>query len=244
VNRDVYHRPFFWPRIVDQLLQSAHTLDGVAPRKLIEWTLENFPNRAMLTVSFGGGGLVLAHMLSEVDKSVPVIFLNTGFLFTETLELRDRLIERYRMNVLEFHPATDPGPLYETDTDQCCHIRKVEPMRRALHGYDAWMSALRRDQSSTRQGLRVAEIHDADGRDVLKVHPLLHWDRKQVWHYLYDNKVPTHPLLDRGYSSIGCWPCTRPTAPGDDERAGRWAGSGKTECGLHTFTTRTTPSTP
>jgi len=223
---------------VDALLQSALALGDAAPHKLIEWTLKTFPNETVLTVSFGGGGVVLAHMVSEIDRSVPVMFLDTGMHFAETLAFKQQLTERYGLNVIEMHPAIDPGPLYTTDPDRCCDIRKVEPMRRGLRGYRAWLAALRRDQSSTRAGLDVAEWHDTDDARLLKIHPLLNWTRKDVWRYLYDHDVPHHPLLDQGYSSIGCWPCTRPTAAGEDERAGRWSGSGKTECGLHTFTTK------
>jgi len=181
---------------------------------------------------------VLAHMLSEIAPNTPVIFLNTGFHFPETLAFRDELVEKYKLNLVEMQPLHDPGPLYETDTDRCCDIRKVEPMQRALRDYDAWISALRRDQSPTRQALDVAELQDKENGQVLKVYPLIAWTRQQVWRYLYDHGVPHHPLLDQGYTSIGCWPCTRATRPGEDERAGRWQGTGKTECGLHTFTKR------
>jgi phosphoadenosine phosphosulfate reductase len=180
-------------------------------------------------------------MLSEIDRSVPVIFLDTGFHFPETLAFKTQFAERYQLNLIEMHPLNDPGPLYATDPDRCCNIRKVEPMRRALQGYDAWMTALRRDQSETRSALEVAEWHDSDDGRKLKVYPLLTWTQQDVWRYLYEHDVPYHPLLDQGYTSIGCWPCTRRTAAGEDERAGRWSGTGKTECGLHTFTKRIDP---
>jgi len=133
-------------------------------------------------------------------------------------------------------PLTDPGPLYQTDPDRCCTIRKVEPLARAIAGFDAWISAVRQDQSSSRSLTEVVEYHEVEGRPIVKVFPLAHWSRADVWRYIRENGVPYHPLLDQGYSSIGCWPCTRPTAPGEAERAGRWSGTGKTECGLHTFT--------
>src|SRR5437870_715229 len=131
---------------------------------------------------------------------------------------------------------TDPGPLYQTDPDRCCAIRKVEPLARAIAGFDAWISAVRQDQSSTRSATEVVEYHEIDGRPIVKVFPLAHWTRADLWRYIRENGVSYHPLLDQGYSSIGCWPCTRPTTPGEAERAGRWSGTGKTECGLHTFT--------
>ena len=115
-------------------------------------------------------------------------------------------------------------------------------MARALRGYDAWVSAVRRDQGASRADTEVLEYHEAEGRPLVKVHPLAHWDRGAVWRYIAEHAIPYHPLLDRGYASLGCWPCTRPTRAGEPERAGRWSGTGKTECGLHTFTTRGSPT--
>jgi len=215
-------------------LQQAHDTQAL-PRAVLEWTLGQYPGKTALTVSFGGGGLVLAHLLSEIDRSVPVIFLDTGMHFPETYAFKNEFVEKYKLNIVDVHPAFDPGPLYETDTDQCCAIRKVEPMARAVNGYDAWVSALRRDQSATRGNIGLFDLQRVNEQDVLKVYPLAFWTRSEVWRYLYDNGVPYHPLLDQGYTSIGCWPCTRATRAGEDERAGRWSGSGKTECGLHNF---------
>ena len=149
-------------------------------------------------------------------------------------------VMRYALNLVEYKPLTDPGPLYETDTDGCCAIRKVEPMQRALGDFDAWVSGVRRDQGPTRANTEVVEHHLVNGRPLAKVYPLAYWTRGQIWGYLLDKGIPYNPLLDQGYSSLGCWPCTRATRAGEDERAGRWAGSGKTECGLHTFTTAST----
>ncbi len=216
----------------------AATLSGADPETTLRWTLDTFPAKAALTVSFGGGGVVLAHLISRIDRSVPVIFLDTGFHFPETYAFKQRFADRYGLNLIELQPLSDPGPLYATDPDRCCAIRKVEPLARAIAGFDAWISAVRQDQSSTRAGTEVVEYHQIDGRPIVKVFPLARWSRADVWHYILENGVPYHPLLDRGYTSIGCWPCTRPTAPGEDERAGRWSGTGKTECGLHTFTVK------
>jgi phosphoadenosine phosphosulfate reductase len=177
-------------------------------------------------------------MISRVDKSVPIYFLDTGFHFPQTLEFKERFTAQYGLNVIDLKPATDPGPLYETDPDRCCWIRKVEPMQRTLPGFDAWVSALRADQAKTRSGIDVLEHHEADGHVVVKVYPLAAWTRETVWHYIKENGIPYHPLHDAGFTSIGCWPCTRATRPGEDERAGRWSGMGKTECGLHTFTVK------
>jgi phosphoadenosine phosphosulfate reductase len=206
------------------------------PEMTLRWAVEAFPGKLALTVSFGGGGVVLAHLISRIDRTVPVIFLDTGFHFPETYAFKQRFAEQYGLNVVELKPLTDPGPLYATDPDRCCAIRKVEPLARAIAGFDAWISAVRQDQSVTRSATAVVEYHELDGRPIVKVFPLAHWSREDVWRYIRQHEVPYHPLLDQGYTSIGCWPCTRPTTPGEPERAGRWSGTGKTECGLHTFT--------
>ncbi len=221
-----------------EVRERAAALRGAHPEAIVAWTLEAFPRRTALTVSFGGGGVVLAHIVSRLDRSVPVLFLDTGFHFPETLAFKERFAAQYGLNLVELRPLTDPGPLYRTDPDRCCWIRKIEPLERALAGFDAWISALRRDQSDTRSSIELIEHHEVDGRPVVKVFPLADWSRGDVWRYIRENGIPYHPLLDQGYTSIGCWPCTRPTAPGEPERAGRWSGTGKTECGIHTFTTR------
>jgi len=219
-----------------QVRERAAALKGADPETTIAWAVDTFPGKVTLTVSFGGGGVVLAHLLTRIDRTVPVIFLDTGFHFPETYEFKERFAQRYGLNVVELNPLTDPGPLYKTDPDRCCAIRKVEPLARAIAGFDAWISAVRQDQSSSRSSTELVEYHEVDGRPIVKVFPLAHWSRADVWRYIRENGVPYHPLLDQGYSSIGCWPCTRPTAAGEAERAGRWSGAGKTECGLHTFT--------
>jgi phosphoadenosine phosphosulfate reductase len=214
----------------------AVALRGADPETTLKWAVGAFPDRVALTVSFGGGGVVLAHLISRIDRTVPVIFLDTGFHFPETYAFKQRFAERYGLNVVELKPLTDPGPLYATDPDRCCAIRKVEPLARAIAGFDAWISAVRQDQSVTRAATAIVEYHEIDGRPIVKVFPLAHWSHGDVWRYIREHAVPYHPLLDQGYASIGCWPCTRPTVPGEPERAGRWSGTGKTECGLHTFT--------
>lgn len=205
------------------------------PEKVLAWALATAPGRAALTVSFGGAGIALAHMLSRIDRRTPVLFLDTGMLFEETYRFKEEFAQRYRLNVIDVRPDSDPGPLYETDPDRCCAIRKVEPMARAIRRFDTWISALRRDQGGLRSSIDSVEYHEIDGRPILKVFPLAHWSRSDVWRYIRRNAIPHHPLLDQGYSSLGCWPCTTPTRTGEHERAGRWRGSGKTECGLHGF---------
>jgi phosphoadenosine phosphosulfate reductase len=221
-----------------EVRERAAALRDAHPEAILAWAVEAFRGRVALTLSFGGPGVVLAHLLTGVDRTVPVIFLDTGMLFEETYAFRREFAERYGLNVQDVRPAFDPGPLYATDPDRCCAIRKVEPMARAIAGFDAWVSGVRRDQSESRRDVEVAEYHEIDGRPLVKVHPLAYWDRSAVWRYLLDHEIPYHPLLDQGYTSLGCWPCTRPTHAGESERAGRWSGTGKTECGLHTFTAR------
>lgn len=222
-----------------EVRERAAELRGKSPERILAWALDTFPGRSALTVSFGGGGLVLAHMLSRIDKRVPVLFLDTGFHFPETLTFKDQFVARYGLNLVELRPATDPGPLYQTDPDRCCHIRKVEPLERALVDFDSWISAVRSDQTQTRSAIDVLEYHLLADRPMVKVFPLAGWTRDQVNGYLREQAVPYHPLMDQGFTSIGCWPCTRATRPGEPERAGRWSGMGKTECGIHTFTVKT-----
>jgi len=219
--------------------QAAARLSDAPAEAILQWAVEAFPGRTAVSVSFGGaGGIALAHILSGLDRSVPVLFIDTEFLFPETHAFKDELVTRYGLTVRTLRPTRDVGPLYATDPDACCQARRVDPFDDALGDYDAWASALRRDQSPTRATTDVVEYHEREGRAVVKVHPIAHWSRDEVARYLREHEVPSHPLLDRGYTSIGCWPCTAPNANAADERAGRWPGRAKTECGLHTFTVR------
>ena len=204
---------------------------------LLRFLLRAYKGRVGLSASFGGGGVVLAHMVSRIDAGVPVLFLDTGFHFPETIAFKERFAQRYGLHVVDLSTALDatPDALYRTDPDRCCRIRKVAPMQRALAEFDVWITALRREQSEARRSVDVVDTHEVDGRSILKVMPLAHWTRRDVDEYLAVHDVPSHPLLERGYTSIGCWPCTRPTVVGESERAGRWRGTGKTECGLHRF---------
>jgi phosphoadenosine phosphosulfate reductase len=223
----------------EDVRRQASLFRSARPESVIKWALTMFPGKTVLTASFGAGGVVLAHILSRIDRRVPVVFLDTRLHFRETYAFKNQFAARYGLSLLELTPLKDPGPLYETDPDRCCTLRKVEPLRRAIAGYDAWITAVRRDQADTRKAIEVLEYHEVDdGRPIVKVFPLAHWSQADVWRYIRENDLPHHPLLDQGYTSIGCWPCTRPTLPGEHQRAGRWSGKGKTECGLHTFTTK------
>jgi phosphoadenosine phosphosulfate reductase len=224
---------------VDHIPAINRQLEGAAPQRILRWAVEHFHPRLTVATAFGAEGCCLIHMLAEIEPGVPVFNLDTGYQFPETLELRERIKARYGIEVELVRPeltvaeyeAVHGGPLYRRRPDQCCHDRKVVPLRRALAGYDAWVSAIRGDQTADRA---FADVVQWDAKfDLVKVNPLLRWTRRNVWQFLLDNDVPYNPLHDRGYPSIGCWPCTGAVAGGADERAGRWAGTPKTECGLH-----------
>ena len=216
-------------------------LMGSTPREILEWAVERFHPRLTMATAFGAEGCVLLHLLAEIDPKVRVFNLDTGYQFAETLELRDRIRERYGIEVEMVRPETTVaeyekqhgGPLYVSNPDQCCYDRKIVPLRRALVGYDAWITAIRADQSSHRAAASVVGVDRKFG--LVKVNPLLNWTRRDVWAFIVTHNVPYNPLHDQGYASIGCWPCTRAVAAGEDERAGRWAGHAKTECGLHSL---------
>ena len=177
-------------------------------------------------------------ILAELGLGIDVIELDTHLFFRETYETRERLVERYGLTlnrpdvltVAEQHKREGPN-LWERDPDRCCHIRKVEPLIEALAPYDAWISGIRRDQSPSRANARKVERSERYG--VWKIQPVADWSEDDVWRYVVANDIPYTPLHDVGYRSIGCMPCTRPTRPDEEERAGRWAGSDKLECGLH-----------
>lgn len=194
--------------------------------------------RIALVSSFGAESVVLLHMLAMIDRTVPVLFIDTQMLFAETLDYQQQVAARLDLTdlrIIQAQPgqvaATDPdGQLHRSDPDACCALRKTEPLERALGGFDAWITGRKRFQASTRAALEFFEA-DTDGR--LKVNPLAHWDKADVQDYMINNRLPRHPLVARGYPSIGCAPCTSPVKPGEDERAGRWRGAAKEECGIH-----------
>ena len=187
--------------------------------------------------SFGAESAVLLHMIATVDHDVPVIFTNTQKMFGETLAYRDELSERlgltdlrvYRPNPRLLAEKDKTGLRWSYDPDGCCEIRKVEPLQRALVPFDAWISGRKAFQAKTRSNLPRFEIDD--GR--LKLNPLADWDKARLEAYMVEHELPVHPLVEQGYPSIGCAPCTSKVQPGEDPRAGRWRGWDKTECGLH-----------
>ena len=205
--------------------------ESMSAEELLVWAYERFGRRLCLTCSWQRQSSALVHMVSELGLDVDVVELDTLVLFPETYETRDRLVDRYGLTLKSFRPIDAPDRLWETDVDGCCAIRKVEPLERALAGYDAWITGIRRGQSDSRANAQKVEWSERYG--VWKIQPLVDWDAKRVDAYITVNEVPYNPLHDRGYPSIGCVHCTRPVSVGEDERAGRWAGSNKLECGIH-----------
>lgn len=226
--------PTNWDEIHERF-KSAH------PRNVLEWAVETYFPKLTMATAFGPEGCVILHLLSEIEPRVRVFNLDTGYQFKETLELRDRIAERYGIEVemirpdttVEEYEAQHGGPLYTINPDRCCHDRKLVSLRRASKGYDAWISAIRADQSVHRAKASIVGWDAKFG--LVKVNPLLTWTKRDVWAFIVANRVPYNPLHDQGYASIGCWPCTRAIQEGEDERAGRWAGQAKTECGLHSL---------
>jgi phosphoadenosine phosphosulfate reductase len=213
-------------------LETLSKLDGKA---LIAAAIEAFPGRIAVTSSFGAESAVLLDLVAQVDPGLPVIFLDTNELFDETVEYRATLAARLGLtNVVVVRPTEDERKqaeeLWRTDHDRCCHLRKVLPLARAVEGFDALIDGRKRAHGFERGDLGT--VQDVGGK--VKISPLATWSEEQVEAAFVARDLPRHPLVAQGYRSIGCWPCTRPTKPGESARAGRWGGSAKTECGIHT----------
>jgi phosphoadenosine phosphosulfate reductase len=222
-----------------EIEQLSQRFESSSVEEILEWAVDRFGPHLVMTSNFGVEGVVVIDKLARIAPQVPVIYLETGFQFGETDQLKERIRERYRINIVEQRAELSVAEqnhlygkkLYERDPDLCCRIRKVEPLKQALSGYDGWIAALRRDQSPSRANIGVVEWNARHG--LVKIHPLAAWTRRDVWDYILRNKLPYHPLYDDGYASIGCKPCTRRVAAGAHERSGRWEGQGKLECGIH-----------
>src|SRR5262245_37956912 len=220
--------------------RESQRLETAQPQGILSWATERFAPRFTMATAFGPEGMVLIHMLAEIAPQTPIFNLDTGYQFKETLELREEVRRRYGIVVelkraetsVEEYERQHGGPVYRTNPDQCCFDRKVKVLQKAAVGMYAWASAIRRDQSPDRAR---APIVGWDKKfSLVKVSPLANWTKKEVWGFITKYDIPYNPLHDQGYTSIGCWPCTRAVLLGEDERAGRWSGSAKTECGLHT----------
>jgi len=213
---------------------------------ILRWCWETYGVRAAIGTSFQGAGLVVMHTARQAGFDFPAFTLDTGLLFPETLELKTKVEVRFGLQIESLKPeqtveeqATEHGPeLWKHKPDLCCTLRKVLPLQKKLGELDVWITGLRRQQSEGREKTQVAELYHFDvlrDRYILKLNPMANWSREQVQAYLGEHNIPANPLASRGYRSIGCIPCTRPVAEGGNERAGRWTGFDKSECGIHTF---------
>jgi len=217
--------------------QAAKDLASAPAQDVVAWAVETFADRICITSSMTDA--VIVHLAATVKPGIDVIFLDTGYHFPETIGTRDAVAATYPINLINVTPSRtvaeqdeQMGPrLYSRNPDLCCYLRKVVPLERALDPYDAWITGVRREETDARSDTRVVEW-DAK-RAMVKVNPIASWTQDQVDTYIAENGVLMNPLVDDGYPSIGCATCTMPVKPGADPRSGRWAGTGKTECGLH-----------
>lgn len=225
--------------------KESERLEGCGLEETLGWVWERFGKRAQIGTSYQGSGLVIIHHARRLGLDFPVFTLDTGLLFPETYALRDRLEDFFGIHIRELKPsqtvaeqrAEYGGNLWETNPDTCCMLRKVLPLQQHLSGIDVWITGLRRGQSDTRRQTGILELYLFDKlreQHILKLNPMANWSREAVWEYIHRHGIPYNALHDRGYRSIGCWPCTK-LSGGEGERAGRWEGFDKTECGIHTF---------
>jgi phosphoadenosine phosphosulfate reductase len=211
-----------------ELDELASQMESWPAERVVEWALQTFGSRIAIAASMAD--TVLVHMATQIDPDVEVVFLDTGFHFSETLVTLRRAQSKYHLNLRVERAAPNAPDLFEVGTEGCCAARKVALLDRALIDKDAWMTGLRRSEASTRS---ASPIVSRDNRGLVKVCPLATWTDEDVEQYIAQHDVIVNPLQYEGYPSIGCWPCTEPVLDGEDARAGRWRGSGKTECGLH-----------
>jgi phosphoadenosine phosphosulfate reductase len=220
----------------------GESLEDSQPQAVLDAAITRYRHGIILACSFGAEDVVLVDMVHRIDPLLGLFYLDTDFLFPETYATRDRIIERYGLKpaqVREVKSLLTPeqqaqkhgNALWASDPDRCCQLRKVEPLKRILNGFDAWITGIRRDQSPTRAKANPIEWDHTF--QLVKVNPLVRWTWADVWTYIKVYEVPYNPLHDRNYPSIGCVHCTKPVMPGDDQRSGRWQGRDKTECGLH-----------
>jgi phosphoadenosine phosphosulfate reductase len=223
----------------EELEELRRKFEGQPPQQTLRWALDRFYPTIAFACSFGAEDMVLLDMISKMTPRMRVFYIDTGLLFKETYELIEKAAEKYGIKPERYAPELTlerqrelyGENLYQRNPDLCCQIRKVEPLKKALAGLEAWVTGIRREQSPTRASAAVVERDRKFG--LVKVNPLVHWTFKDVWKYITENHVPYNPLHDRNYPSIGCTLCTTPVAPGEDPRAGRWRGRDKKECGLH-----------
>lgn len=225
---------------------SPRTTAELSTAEVLEWAWTRFGARAAIGTSFQGAGLVMIDIARRLGLNFPVFTLDTGLLFPETLALKQRLEAHFGITIESLQPdltleeqADINGPeLWKTNPDLCCTIRKVMPLRDRLCDLDCWITGLRRQQSESRAAIGIIELYQFDqsaSRDIVKLNPMANWSRQSVWDHIKSYKIPYNPLHDQGYRSIGCSVCTHRTSSNENERAGRWTGFNKVECGIHTF---------
>jgi phosphoadenosine phosphosulfate reductase len=231
VAYDNLDRPLPIAARLDAELRHAH------PSTILSAAIETFGDRLALVSSFGAESAVLLHLVSQLKPDIPVLFLDTGMLFGQTLDYRKSLARQFGLtDVRDLRPhyadlaAVDPdAKLHQTDTDACCNVRKVVPLDRALQEFDGWITGRKRFHGGDRLSMRVVE----EGEGKVKFNPLANWGKDELDAYAAEHNLPAHPLVAAGFPSIGCWPCTQPAEEGENTRAGRWKGMDKTECGIH-----------
>jgi phosphoadenosine phosphosulfate reductase len=228
------------PDLLESLHVASSKLETASPEEIIAWGVEHYAPYLTMATAFGPEGCVILAMLAQIAPETYVFNLETGYQFQETLDLRDRIAEKYRIEVDFLTPeltvpeyeALHGGPLYKTNPNQCCFDRKIKTLQRVSEVMHAWMSGIRRDQSADRAQSAIVSWDKKFG--LVKISPLANWTKKDVWKRITDEGIPYNLLHDQGFPSIGCWPCTRAVGADEtDERAGRWSGMKKTECGLH-----------
>lgn len=230
----------------EEIRRKSEEFESASLEEILRWCWKTYGTRAAIGTSFQGAGIVVMHTAYSHGFPFPVFTLDTGLLFRETLELKAALEKRLGIQIESLKPeltveeqAAEYGPeLWKRNPDLCCSLRKVLPLQQKLAELDVWITGLRRQQSAGRQGIQICELYHFDvlrDRYILKLNPMANWTREQVHAHIEKHQLPINPLLALGYRSIGCQPCTRPVGEGDDERAGRWTGFAKSECGIHTF---------
>ena len=223
----------------DRIAEVQLLAESWGPERVLNWAFDTFGSSVAISSAFGAEGMTLIDIASRVRKDFRLFTIDTEFLFPETYNLMDRIEERYGITIEKVYSLLSPeeqerhhgAALWSRDPDRCCNLRKVEPLRRKLTELRAWITSIRRDQTSVRAGAHKIEWDAKFG--LVKVNPIADWTSAQVWRYIRQHDVPYNPLHDQSYPSIGCTHCTRAVGPGEDPRTGRWPGFAKTECGLH-----------
>jgi phosphoadenosine phosphosulfate reductase len=223
----------------EKILEVHAVAENWDAEQVLQWAFETFGNSVAISSAFGAEGMVVIDLASKIRADFRLFTLDTEFLFPETYNLMDQIEQRYGIAIERVYPLLSPEEqertygtsLWKHDPDQCCNLRKIEPLRRKLNELQAWITSIRRDQTASRA--RAGKVEWDEKFGLVKINPVADWNSQQVWQYIREHNTPYNPLHDRNYPSIGCTHCTRAVHPGEDPRAGRWSESSKTECGLH-----------